>query len=113
MHDLTHLDALTTRSTSSAVLARDLRGRITNPVCAKPAAGWPQLEADYASSPSERDRADVLQRAWAICCTCAHVEPCALLAVVDQYTGLSAGDAYRNGHQLDERGRRVPRQRAD
>lgn len=107
MSDLTHLDALTTRPTSIVVLARDLRARITNPICAKPEAGWPQLETDYASSPSERDRAEVLQRAWAICCTCAHVEACALLAVVDHHTGLSAGDAYRNGHRLDERGRRL------
>lgn len=107
MSDLTHLDALTTRPTSIVVLARDLRARITNPVCAKPEVGWPQLEADYASSPSERDRAEVLQRAWGICCTCAHVDPCALLAVVDQHTGIAAGDAYRNGHQLDQRGRRL------
>lgn len=106
MSELNHLGALTSRDSDRAALARDLRRRITNPVCAKPEVGWPQLEADYASSPSERDRAEVLQRGWAICCTCAHVEPCALLAVVDQHTGLSAGDAYRNGHQLDECGRR-------
>ncbi|MGD8148679.1 hypothetical protein [Ornithinimicrobium sp. Y1694] len=106
MSDLSHLDALTTRPSSIVVLARDLRRRITSPVCAKPESGWPQLETDYASSPSERDRAEVLQRAWAICCTCAHLDHCALLAVVDQHTGISAGDAYRNGRRLDERGRR-------
>lgn len=34
-----------------------------------------------------------------------------LLAVIDQHTGLSAGDAYRNGRRLDERGRSLPPER--
>lgn len=97
MDELNHLEALSTRGTTRAVLARDLRRRITDPVCAKPETGWPQLEADYASSPSKPARAEVLQRVWAICNSCAHVEPCALLAVVDGHTGLAAGDYLRNG----------------
>lgn len=97
MSDLTHLDALTTRGTTRAALARDLRRRITHPTCADPDAGWLQLEIDYERATTKQEGQDVLQRAWAICHTCPHVEPCALLAVVDQHTGLAAGAAYRNG----------------
>lgn len=111
MSELNHLGALTSRDSDRAALARDLRRRITDPTCADPGAGWLQLETDYERAMSKTQRREVLQRAWAICHTCAHVEPCGLLAVIDQHTGLSAGDAYRNGRRLDERGRSLPPER--
>lgn len=102
MSDLSHLDALTTRDTTRVVLARDLRRRITDPACARPGVNWLQLETDYERAPTKPERQDVLHRAWVICHTCPHIEPCALLAVVDRHTGIAAGVAYRNG-----RGRRA------
>lgn len=100
MTDLNHLDALTTRGTTRAALARDLRRRITDPPCARPGADWLQLEADYEQATTKPDRQEVLQRAWVTCHTCPHVDPCALLAVVDQHTGIAAGAAYRNGRGI-------------
>lgn len=103
MSQLTHLDALTTRDTTRVTLARDLRRRISRPACADPGADWLQLEADYERAPTKQERQDVLQRAWVICRTCPHIEPCALLAEVDRHTGIAAGVAYRNGRGCEAR----------
>lgn len=97
MTELNHLEALSTRGTTRAALARDLRRRITDPACARPGADWLQLETEYRQATTKLERQDVLQQAWAVCQTCSRVEPCALLAVVDEHTGVAAQVAYRSG----------------
>lgn len=52
---------------------------------------------------TSRERQDVLRRAWAVRHTCLHVEPCSLLAGIDQHTGIAAGVAYRNGRESGAR----------
>lgn len=109
MKDLTHLDALSTRDSNRAALARDLRRRITDPPCAKPEVGMAPARGRLRIQSVE---AGPRGSAAASLGYLHHLRSCGALRPpghrVDQHTGLSAGDAYRNGHRLDERGRRLP-----
>lgn len=98
------------RGISREVLARDAAWSLADGSCKDLTSQWASWEATYAASPSAAARQAALTEPAAVCGACPIVTECADLAELSGYTGIAAGQGYRNG-RLDHARQRQPRQR--
>lgn len=71
---------------------------------------WAQWEATYAATLSRAARLAALADSAAVCAGCPITAECADLAALSGYTGIAAGQGYRDGRP-DLARQRHPRQR--
>ncbi|MBK9474667.1 MAG: hypothetical protein IPL94_00095 [Tetrasphaera sp.] len=98
------------RGISREVLARDAAWSLADGSCKDLTVEWARWEATYAASPTAAARQAALTRPAAVCGACPIASECADLAELSGYTGIAAGQGYRNGRP-DHARRRHPKQR--
>lgn len=86
------------KKTTREALARGLAARMTAVSCAELMTQWTQWERDYKRARQGQRIHPSLWRALDVCATCALTASCAELAHLTRYTGIAAGQIYRNGH---------------
>lgn len=81
--------------------ARNLAFRLArnNPPCMGRLFWWTAIESAHASARNSAAAAAAAAPAIALCARCDCRQLCGELAVIDRYTGLAAGAAYRNGQR--------------
>ena len=92
------------------VLARDAAWSLADGSCKDLTIQWTRWEATYAASPTAAARRAALTEPAALCAGCSIVTECADLAELSGYTGIAAGQGYRNG-RIDHARQRHPRER--
>ena len=98
------------RGISREVLARDAAWSLADGNCKDLTVEWAGWEATYAAAVTTSDRLAALKEPSAVCVACPIAVECADLAVLSGYSGVAAGQGYRNGH-LDHARQRRPKQR--
>lgn len=98
------------RGISREVLARDAAWSLADGSCKDLTIEWTRWEATYAAAPTLSARLTALVDPAALCVACPIVSECADLAELSGYTGIAAGQGYRNG-RLDHAHRRHPKRR--
>ena len=98
------------RGISREVLARDAAWSLGAGNCKERTFQWTRWEATYAASPSAAARQTALTEPATVCAACPIATECADLAELSGYTGIAAGQGYRNG-RVDHARQRQPRQR--
>jgi len=98
------------RGISREILARDAAWSLADGACKDLTREWAQWEATYAATLTRATRLAALTEPAAVCAGCPITAECADLAVLSGYTGIAAGQGYRDGrHDLARH--RHPRQR--
>ncbi len=98
------------RGISREVLARDAAWSLADGACKTLTLEWAQWEATYAATLTRAARLAALTEPAAVCASCPIAVECADLAELSGYTGIAAGQGYRNGRP-DLARQRHPRQR--
>jgi hypothetical protein len=98
------------RGVSREVLARDAAWSLADGSCKDLTVEWARWEATYAAAVTAAARQAALVEPAALCAACPVATECADLAELSGYTGIAAGQGYRNG-RLDHARRRHARQR--
>jgi hypothetical protein len=98
------------RGISREVLARDAAWSLADGSCKELTVEWAHWEATYAASLTAAARRAALTEPAALCAGCSIVTECADLAELSGYTGIAAGQGYRNG-RIDHARQRHPRER--
>ncbi|MCA0181363.1 MAG: hypothetical protein LCH77_17655 [Actinobacteria bacterium] len=98
------------RGISREVLARDAAWSLADGNCKDLTVEWARWEATYSASPTAAARQAALTEPAAVCAACPIVAECSDLAELSGYTGIAAGQGYRNGRPDNAR-QRQPRQR--
>lgn len=98
------------RGLSREVLARDAAWSLAEGACKDLTLEWARWEATYAATVTRATRLAALADPGAVCSACPITAECADLAELSGYTGIAAGEGYRNG-RLDLARQRHPRQR--
>ena len=98
------------RGISREVLARDAAWSLADGSCKDLTVEWARWEATYAAAVTAAARQAALVEPAALCAACPVATECADLAELSGYTGIAAGQGYRNG-RLDHARRRHARQR--
>ena len=98
------------RGISREVLARDAAWSLADGACKDLTLKWARWEATYAATLTRATRLAALTEPASVCTACPITVECADLAVLSGYTGLAAGQGYRNGRP-DLARQRHPRQR--
>ncbi len=95
---------------SREVLARDAAWTLADGACKDLTSQWATWEAAYAAASTRATRHAALAEPAAVCTACPITTECADLAVLSGYTGIAAGQGYRDGRP-DLARQRHPRQR--
>ena len=98
------------RGISREVLARDTAWSLADGACKDLTQEWAQWEATYAATLNRVARLAALTEPAAVCSACPITAECADLAELTGYTGIAAGQGYRNGRPDHSRAR-APRER--
>lgn len=98
------------RGISREVLARDAAWSLADGACKDLTIAWGRWEDTYAAALTQAARFATLAEPAAVCAACSITRECADLAELSGYTGIAAGEGYRNG-QPDHSRARAPRQR--
>ena len=98
------------RGISREVLARDAAWSLADGSCKDLTVEWARWEATYAASLTDAARLAALTEPAAVCIACPIATECADLAELSGYTGIAAGEGYRNGRPDSARAR-APRER--
>ena len=98
------------RGISREVLARNAVRSLADGACKDLTIEWARWEATYAASPTAAARQAALMESAAVCAACPIATECADLAELSGYTGIAAGEGYRNGRP-DHARARAPRER--
>lgn len=98
------------RGISREVLARDAAWSLADGSCKDLTVEWAHWEATYAASPTAGAWRAALAEPAAVCAGCPIATECADLAELSGYTGIAAGQGFRNG-RIDHARQRQPRQR--
>ncbi len=98
------------RGISREVLARDAAWSLADGSCKDLTIEWARWEDTYAATLTRAARLAVLAVPAAVCGGCPITAECADLAELSGYTGIAAGQGYRNGLPDFARSRQ-PRQR--
>lgn len=86
------------RGISREVLARDAAWSLADGSCKDLTVEWARWEATYTASLTDAARQAALTEPAAVCIACPIATECADLAELSGYTGIAAGQGYRNGH---------------
>ena len=92
------------------VLARDAAWSLADGSCKDLTIQWAGWEDTYAASLTAAARQTALTEPATVCAACPIATECADLAELSGYTGIAAGQGYRNG-RLDHARRRHPKRR--
>ncbi|HRC13168.1 MAG TPA: hypothetical protein PLX68_09865 [Dermatophilaceae bacterium] len=98
------------RGISREVLARDAAWSLADGSCKELTTPWAEWESRYAAATTAAARQVALAEPVAVCVTCPITIECTDLAELSGYTGIAAGQGYRNGRP-DQARRRHPKQR--
>ena len=98
------------RGVSREVLARDAAWSLADGSCKDLTVEWARWEATYAAAVTAAARQAALVEPAALCAACPVATECADLAELSGYTGIAAGQGYRNG-RVDHARQRQPKQR--
>ena len=98
------------RGISREVLARDAAWSLADGACKDLTIEWARWEATYAAALTQAARLATLTEPTAVCSACPITAECADLAELSGYTGIAAGEDYRNGRPDHSRAR-APRDR--
>ncbi len=98
------------RGISREVVARDAAWSLADGNCKELTTAWASWESRYAAALTTSARLAALTEPAAVCVTCPITIECADLAELSGYTGIAAGQGYRNGRP-DQARRRHPKQR--
>ncbi|MBK7721741.1 MAG: hypothetical protein IPI32_05805 [Austwickia sp.] len=98
------------RGISREVLARDAAWSLADGACKDLTAQWARWEDTYAAALTQAARLAALTEPAAVCSACTVTAACADLADLSGYTGIAAGEGYRNG-RADGARARAPRER--
>jgi len=98
------------RGVSREVLARDAAWSLADGACKDLTGQWARWEGTYAAAVTRPARLAALAEPAAVCSACPITAECADLAELSGYTGIAAGEGYRNGRP-DHTRARAPRQR--
>ena len=98
------------RGISREVLTRDAAWSLADGACKDLTLEWGQWENTYAAALTQADRLAALAAPAAVCAGCPITVECADLAELSGYTGIAAGEGYRNGRP-DLGRHRHPKQR--
>ena len=98
------------RGISREVLARDAAWSLADGSCKDLTIQWARWEATYAAAVTPAARQAALVEPATLCGTCPIATECADLAELSGYTGIAAGQGYRNGRVHHAR-QRQPKQR--
>ena len=98
------------RGISREVLARDAAWSLADGACKDLTIEWGQWENTYAAALTHAARLAALAEPAAVCAGCPITVECADLAELSGYTGIAAGQGYRNG-RIDHARQRQPRRR--
>ncbi|GAA4395047.1 hypothetical protein GCM10023153_16740 [Ornithinibacter aureus] len=98
------------RGISREVLARDAAWSLADGACKDLTLEWAQWEDRYAAALTRAARLATLAEPAAVCSDCPITAECADLAGLSGYTGIAAGEGYRNGRPDHSRAR-APRER--
>ena len=98
------------RGISREVLARDAAWSLADGACKDLTVQWARWENTYAAALTPAARLAALAEPAAVCAACPTSAECADLAELSGYTGIAAGEGYRNGRPDGARAR-APRER--
>ena len=98
------------RGISREVLARDAAWSLADGACRDLTIEWGRWEDTYAAALTQAARLAALAGPTAVCSACLITAECAELAELSGYTGIAAGEGYRNGRP-DLGRHRHPKQR--
>ena len=98
------------RDISREVLARDAAWSLADGACRDLTVQWARWEDTYAVAVTRAARLAALAEPASVCAGCPISAECADLAGLSGYTGIAAGEGYRNG-RLDHARVRAPRER--
>ena len=98
------------RGISREVLARNAVRSLADGACKDLTIEWARWEATYAAALTQAARLATLTEPTAVCSACPITAECADLAELSGYTGIAAGEGYRNGRP-DVARARAPRER--
>lgn len=98
------------RGISREVLARDAAWSLADGACKELTGQWARWEDTYAVASTPAARLAALAGPASVCSACPITAECADLAELSGYTGIAAGEGYRNGRP-DLARQRHPRQR--
>ena len=98
------------RGISREVLARDAAWSLADGACKDLTKQWARWEAAYAATLTRAARLAALAEPVAVCAGCLITAECADLAELSSYTGIAAGQGYRDGRP-DLARQRHPRKR--
>lgn len=98
------------RGISREVLARDAAWSLADGACKELTGQWARWEDTYAAALTHAARLAALTEPVAVCAGCPITAECADLAELSGYTGIAAGEGYRNGRSDGARAR-APRER--
>ena len=85
------------RGISREVLARDAAWSLAECACKDLTAQWARWENMFAAALTQTARLAALAEPAAVCAGCPITAECADLADLCGYTGIAAGEGYRNG----------------
>ena len=95
---------------SREVLTRDAAWSLADGACKDLTIEWSRWENTFAAALTQADRLAALAAPAAVCAGCPITVECADLAELSGYTGIAAGEGYRNGRP-DLGRHRHPKQR--
>ena len=98
------------RGFSREVLARDAAWSLADGACKDLTIEWSRWENTFAAALTQAARLAALTEPTAVCSACPITAECADLAELSGYTGIAAGEGYRNGRP-DLGRHRHPKQR--
>ncbi len=94
------------RPISRTALARDAAFHLGDGACKDLTLEWSRWEDIHADAATAAARDAALQQAVSVCERCAVTRGCADQAQLTAYTGIAAGQPYRNGRLDTHRGNR-------
>lgn len=98
------------RGISREVLARDAAWSLADGACKDLTLEWAKWEVTYAAALTRSTRLAALTEPAAVCAECPITAECADLAELTGYTGIAAGQGFRDGRP-DHARQRLPRTR--
>ena len=85
------------RGFSREVLARDAAWSLADGACKDLTIEWSRWENTFAAALTQAARLAALAAPAAVCAGCLITDECADLAELSSYTGIAAGQGYRDG----------------
>lgn len=93
------------RNISAVVLARNATANLRRAACKDQKMLWNDVEAAVEAATSQDEKEQAAAPARELCLSCPVLEACEEWARIDKYTGVAAGQVWRNGKVRGQRSR--------